>query len=72
MRIKPSVKTKCPANAFAAPNERIIEFAFSNGDGGLIAFRTHDDGSSHVSVYRVDENVTIHTEPKVALRGKRK
>lgn len=51
---KPSVKTKCVANSYSAPNERIIEF-----DGGLIAFRNLPNDVLLVSLYRLDNRVQV-------------
>ena len=37
---QPRVITRCVADRYAnKSNERIVEFAFPNGKGGLIAFR---------------------------------
>lgn len=55
---KPTVTTKCPANAYSAPNERIVEFSDSHGNGGLISFTELEDGTLGVSVYRTN-GVTI-------------
>lgn len=63
MRNKPSVHTKCVANHYAAPNERIIEFSVGNdGTGGLIAFRLANDGTLMVDVYRTNGPVTVRHE----------
>lgn len=40
---RPKVLTRCVANQYATPNERIIEFTSKNG-GGLISFATLLDG----------------------------
>lgn len=59
---KPRVITKCPANAGAAPNERIIEFSalgIHGPVGGLISFRIAVDGTLIVDVYRTDEHVRV-------------
>lgn len=74
---KPRVLMKCPANVHTGKNERIIEFAFADGTGGLISFRTSDDGSNVVNVYCTDPSITVtaaHDEktPSIVLRGKRK
>lgn len=46
--------------------ERIIEFSDAEtGQGGLIAFRRRDDGTLHIYLYRLDENV------RVAVSGER-
>ena len=56
---KPRVLTKCVANAYTGPNERIIEFVFSDGPGGLISFFDTNEGPV-VNVYRVDKNIKVH------------
>lgn len=68
---KPSVKTRCPANYYAADTERIIEFsAVINGQliGGLISFRVTRRDTLLVDVYRTDPGVEVigpdtHTPP---------
>lgn len=55
---KPSVKTKCVANNYAAKNSRIVEFSGEN-DGGLIAFHNLDSGKIRVVVYRCDPGVEV-------------
>ena len=62
---KPRVMTKCPANAYAGSDERIIEFTFpgTKGDvyaqGGLIEFRTLN-GVGYVEVYGCDMDVVVN------------
>jgi len=56
---KPTVKLKCPANQHAAPGERIIEFTFPNGKGGLISFFDGENGPL-VNVYDHDKEVTAN------------
>jgi hypothetical protein len=63
MRQKPSVLTKCPANFYAAPAERIIEFS-SKGGGGLISFRVDDDGVLVIALYRLDPTVQVAVDPR--------
>jgi hypothetical protein len=58
-RQKPSVNLRGPANAYAGPNERIIEFSFKDGRGGLIALREGTNGSATVEVYRVSRGVAV-------------
>lgn len=65
MTKKPSVTLKCPANAFAGADERIIEFSFPCGLGGLISFSVDKDGAPVVEAYRVDEGVKIRA-PKLS------
>ncbi len=53
--MKPRVNTRCVADRYAAPNERIIEFSSDCG-GGLISLAEHD-GRLHVNVYNYDPTV---------------
>lgn len=61
---KPRVTTRCVANNYAAPGERIVEF--SNGarsagqlKGGLISLRTTEDGRLLVQLYQLDQEVHV-------------
>jgi hypothetical protein len=56
---RPSVTTRCVADQYHAPNERIVEFSFPSGPGGLIAFRILHDGTPVVDVYRTEGQVLI-------------
>jgi hypothetical protein len=56
--MKTRVTTRCVANTYTGPNERIIEFHHANG-GGLIAFFAHDDGTLSVDVYNTDDTVRV-------------
>jgi hypothetical protein len=49
--MKPRIITNCVASRYAAPNERIVEFADDAGNGGLISIRTVD-GRLIMDVYR--------------------
>lgn len=56
---KPSVFTKCVANSYAGPSERIVEFCDRSTQlGGLIAFRRTDAGLT-VDVYRCGPGVRV-------------
>ncbi len=65
--MRPTLKTRCVADTSHAPNERIVEFSFPDGRGGLISFRdtwtTNDRGETvHtriVDLYRLDNGITI-------------
>ncbi len=58
--MKPSVITRCVANSYSGPDERIIEFSDRKlGLGGLISFRRTHDGKLRVEVYRVDDGVEV-------------
>ena len=59
---KPKVTTKCVANTYSGPNERIIEFCDPDTDGpagGLISFRRNIRGTLDVYVYRCDPGVNV-------------
>ena len=58
---KPRVIINCVANQYASPGERIIEFSFPDGTGGLISFYS---GNKTVSVYRVDDSVDVSVHPE--------
>lgn len=51
---KPSINLNGPANQYAAPDERIVEFTFPDGSGGLISFC-----NNHIEIYRTDPSVTV-------------
>jgi len=55
---RPKVLTRCVANRYAAPNERIVEFTSKNG-GGLISFATLFDGRLAVDVYHCYPTVVV-------------
>lgn len=59
----PRVITNAVADTYSGTNERRIEFAFPNGDGGLIRFGTitHEDGriENRIEIYNVDAGVRI-------------
>lgn len=77
--MKPSVTTKCVANAYTSDHERIIEFSdrtLDPGDGtgppgGLIAFRRTPDGRLFVSLYRMDGpiDVSVQSDTPVYVNG---
>jgi hypothetical protein len=56
---KPRVITRCVANNYTLPDERIIEISFPDGSGCLISLKckTEDAGDNVVVVYQVDENI---------------
>lgn len=58
---RPRIITNCVANKYANRNERIVEYSFSNGKGGLIAFSLDDQGRPRVELYRHDPEVVIVT-----------
>ncbi len=58
---KPTVDKDPVANQYAGRTERIVEFGSGepNGPGGLISFTRNDDGTLHVSLYRLDKGVVV-------------
>lgn len=65
---KPRLLTACVANHHTAPGERIAEFSFFDGTGGLISLRQPTiDRRGRVEVYRTDGAVEV-IGPKHAAR----
>lgn len=62
---KPSVTLKCPANAYAAGNERIVEVNANDGTGQgcLISVQKWPDGRLVVAIYRADKGVEVSCDP---------
>jgi hypothetical protein len=63
---RPNVSLRCPADVHHGAGERIIEFSFPDGTGGLISFRETTQGK-RVCVYRVDAD--IHVDSPDASTG---
>jgi len=62
---RPKVNTSPVADRYAnKADEHIVEFnsGEAGGPGGLISFKRQDDGSLGVSLYRLDEGVTVAVE----------
>lgn len=57
---RPSVTTRCVADQYHGPNERIVEFSDAKGNGGLINLRTQEDGTLSVHLYRMNGVVVTH------------
>lgn len=56
---RPSLKSPCLAHHYyASPGERIAEFTFPDGTGGLISLRTHE-GQPLIEIYRVNGRVRV-------------
>lgn len=70
MTKRPSVKTACVADRYHANTERIVEFSFPSGEGGLISLRTLHDGTPVVEVYRSDPNVHVLQPQPIAPGSK--
>lgn len=58
---RPSIKSPCVADRYAAPFERIAEFLTPSGQGGLISVRETADGNATVDVYNLTKMVTVTT-----------
>lgn len=56
---KPKVSSRCVANNYAAPNERIIELSNGAGIDCLVSVRNMPDGTLSVQVYRCDAGVSV-------------
>ncbi len=54
---KPRISTRCPANRYAAADERIIEFSFQDGKGGLISFKMGEHPI--IDIYNCDAGIEI-------------
>ena len=55
---KPRVMTKCIADHYSGQHERIVEYVFSDGSGGLISFLETETGP-RVDLYRHNSTVQI-------------
>jgi hypothetical protein len=62
-RRKPMVLLKCVANTYTSPDERIVEVVGLNGMGFLMSMRQMD-GRMHVSLYRIDEGITVQVDDR--------
>lgn len=58
MRKRPTIKTRCVASHYAAPNERIVEVSSANG-GALISISALPNGEVLVCVYCADHTVIL-------------
>jgi hypothetical protein len=64
---KPIANTRCTANHYASPGERIVEVhngirSDSGAKGALISLRRLDDGTFSIHVYRRDPGVIVTFE----------
>lgn len=63
-RKKPSVIMNCGADYYSLDRERIIEFSFQDGKGGLISFLLGQNGDPHlVQIYALDEGIDVTVSP---------
>jgi hypothetical protein len=67
---KPRVIKKCVANCYAGPHERIVEFADSHGNSGLISLFEHEDGRPTVDVGCYGPRVEVRVgDPAASRKG---
>lgn len=64
-----SIKSPCVADSYHAPNERIAEFTFPDGSGGLLSLTERPDGCHTVNLYRLDPYVTVTVEGREVHRS---
>ena len=57
---RPKVITKCVAQQYAAPGERIIEFNSDNGGGLIMMYEWGDE--LRVDLYHLDKTVKVTIE----------
>jgi hypothetical protein len=60
---RPSVTTRANADQHHLPGQRIIEFSFPGGAGGLMSFATDAKGRPTIAVYRHDPAVIVAVCP---------
>ena len=58
-RRRPSVKLRCVADHYSSNGERIVEFSFPNGLGGLISLKQDDQGRASIQLYRLDQDIMV-------------
>lgn len=60
---KPTVNTKCVADNYSMPSEKIIEISFPDGTGCLISLWVAEDRGGNlvnrVDVYRIDKGIDV-------------
>jgi hypothetical protein len=54
----PSIKTRCIADQYAGPGERIAEITFADGTGCLLSVRDNIMGKS-IEIYRADPGIIV-------------
>lgn len=60
---RPSLVSPCVADRHSGSGERIAEFTFPDGSGGLISLRTDREGRNIVEVYRADPSIIVARQP---------
>lgn len=53
-RKRPSIVSPCVADHYASDGERIAEFSFPDGAGGLLSLRTSSNGRNVIEIYRAE------------------
>ena len=57
------VTTACVADRYAVSGQKIIEFTFPDGSGGLISFHTSPNGTPYVALYQMDPSINVGITP---------
>ncbi len=68
---RPRLKSPCVADRAHVNGERIAEFTFPNGSGGLISFRMMN-GIPIVELFRVDEGIVCRLPDGRSCQGRAK
>jgi hypothetical protein len=55
---KARIITSCVADRYTGVAEKIIEFVFPDGSGGLISFYAGED-SNRIDIYRLDKKIDV-------------
>lgn len=64
---RPRVIVNCVADTYHLPQEKIIEFTFPDGSGGLMSLIVDNYGKPVISLYNVDEAIDIRTDKRMDL-----
>jgi len=56
---RPKVTLNCVADNYSVSKERIVEFTFPDGSGGLIQFYPSETGENKITIYNHDESVKV-------------
>jgi hypothetical protein len=57
--VRPKVTLNCVADHYSMSKERIIEFTFPDGSGGLIQFYGSETGENRIVIYNHDVSVKV-------------
>jgi hypothetical protein len=68
---RPKVLRRAIADHYASPGQRIIEFSFPDGAGGLISFRqARGDAPNRIELYRVTNGTQVCACGQVLIETK--